>query len=288
MKIHEALARATSLLEEAACPHPRMDAEFLLRHSLEVTRSFLVAHSLDELGPSSEDSFFTLIRKRSKGMPIQYIVGKQEFCGLEFEVDQSVLIPRPESELLVEEVLKSLSEPTTILVDVGTGSGCIAIAVAAERPGVKVVAIDVSEPALNLARRNARKLGVAGHIQFLQGDLLEPLISGSMDGKVDCVCSNPPYVAEGGLLSLQREVRDWEPRIALAAGENGLQIIERLVPQALVLLKPGGILAIEIGYSQQDQVTSLFKAGWQAVRVREDLNGIPRIVVAKKSSILVS
>ncbi len=288
MKIHEVLARATSLLEEVACPNPTLDAEYLLRYSLAVTRSFLAAHSLDDLGPSREDSFFALIRKRSEGIPVQYIVGKQEFRGLEFEVNRSVLIPRPETELLVEEVLRSLSELTTTLVDVGTGSGCIAIAVAAERPAAKVIAIDVSEPALKLARRNARTHGVAGRIRFLKGDLLEPLMECSMDEKVDCVCSNPPYVAERDLPSLQREVRDWEPRIALAAGENGLQVIERLVPQALMVLKPGGVLAMEIGYSQQEQVARLFKDGWQAVRIREDFSGIPRIVVAEKSSMFAS
>ena len=288
MKIHEALTRAESLLEEAACPNPRLDAEYLLQFSLGVNRCFLATHPHDDLELLQEDSFFAWIRKRSEGMPVQYIVGRQEFRGMEFEVNRHVLIPRPETELLVEEALSSMSETATTLVDVGTGSGCVAVVAAVERPGMRIIATDVSEHALEVACRNARRHGVAGRIQFLKGDLLEPLIAGTEHVKVDCVCSNPPYVAERDLPSLQREVRDWEPRIALAAGENGLRVIERLVPQALTVLKPGGILAMEIGYNQQEKVIELFKDGWKTVRVREDFSGIPRIVVAEKMSTFVA
>lgn len=282
MKIREALAVATSRLAEAACPNPRLDAEYLLGFNLTVSRSCLVAHLQDDLVPSLEISYFALVRKRSEGMPIQYIVGKQEFWGLEFEVNPHVLIPRPETELLVEEVLRSLPLGAVTLVDVGTGSGCIAVALAVERPEAKVFAIDMSEPALELARCNAQNHGVEDRIRLVKGDLLEPLALLLEHEEVDCVCSNPPYVAERDLPFLQREVRDWEPRTALAAGENGLQVIERLIPQALAVLKPGGFLGMEIGYNQQDQVMRLFKEGWRVVRVCEDLSGIPRIVVAEK------
>jgi release factor glutamine methyltransferase len=215
-------------------------------------------------------------------MPVQYIVGNQEFRGLEFEVTPDVLIPRPETEILVEEALSSLQAGTTILADVGTGSGCIAVTLALERLDARIFAIDISEPALEVARRNARRHGVEDRIRFLRGDLLAPLASLLQNETADCICSNPPYVAERDLFSLQREVRDWEPRLALRAGEDGLQVIERLVPQALRMLRPRGVLIMEIGYNQQKQVSGLFTEEWQSLRIREDLSGIPRIVVAQK------
>jgi release factor glutamine methyltransferase len=282
MRIYEALTQARCLLEQNACPNSQLDAERLLCASLGSNRSYLAAHSRDDLKVSELESFFALVQKRCEGMPVQYIVGNQEFRGLEFEVTPDVLIPRPETEILVEEALSSLQAGTTILADVGTGSGCIAVTLALERLDARIFAIDISEPALEVARRNARRHGVEDRIRFLRGDLLAPLASLLQNETADCICSNPPYVAERDLFSLQREVRDWEPRLALRAGEDGLQVIERLVPQALRMLRPRGVLIMEIGYNQQKQVSGLFTEEWQSLRIREDLSGIPRIVVAQK------
>jgi release factor glutamine methyltransferase len=282
MKIYEALTQARCFLEQSACPNPRLDAERLLCTSLGSNHSYLAAHSRDDLGASELESFFMLVQKRCAGMPVQYIVGIQEFRGLEFEVTPDVLIPRPETEILVEEVLTSLQAGTPTLADVGTGSGCVAVTLALERPDARVFAIDLSDAALEVARRNARKHGVEGRIRFLQGDLLAPLSLLLPNEVADCICSNPPYVAERDLSTLQREVRDWEPRLALSAGAEGLQVIRRLVPQALRILRPRGFLIFEIGYNQQERISSLFSEGWQSIRLREDLSGIPRIVVAQK------
>jgi release factor glutamine methyltransferase len=282
MRIHEAIALATQALEESSIPGARLDAERLLAFELGKNRSYLLAHFQDSVAESSEERFFTRISERRRGKPLQYLLGWQEFRGLEFEVTPAVLIPRPETELLVDAAVERFSRGKAILADVGTGSGCIAVAVAVALPIASVIATDLSEEALSVARRNASRHNVSERIQFLSGDLLLPLSPLGLDGKLDCVLSNPPYVAERDVPALQREVRDWEPRLALVGGLTGLEIYQRLLPQALRFLKPGGTLIIEIGYTMQASITELFDSAWNLESIRDDFSGIPRIVVAQK------
>jgi len=281
MKVFDALSQAVSLLEQTI-PNPRHEAEWLLSFLLRSDRSGILAHYHDELDSSLSSDFFSLVRDRASGKPLQYILGMQEFRGLEFEVTTDVLIPRPETELVVDQVLDSFTGPQGTLIDCGTGSGCIAVSIAVESPQARVIALDLSAAALNVAKRNARAHNVLDRVQFLGGDLLAPLNVRRIEGKVDCIVSNPPYVPEKDFTSLQREVRDWEPKLALLAGSDGLTIYRRLIPQALAVLKKGGHLILEIGFSMKDSVSRLFQSGWQNIKVQEDFSGIPRVVVAQK------
>ncbi|MCI0620113.1 MAG: peptide chain release factor N(5)-glutamine methyltransferase [Acidobacteria bacterium] len=282
MKIHEAIVLATERLEEAAVPGARLNAERLLAFELGQDRSYLLSHFQELITDSCLESFCARIECRRRGTPLQYLLGRQEFRGLEFEVTPDVLIPRPETELLVETALERFPIGEPRIADVGTGSGCIAVAVANAMLGARLFATDLSEAALKIARRNASRHSVSERIQFLQGDLLLPLEPLDLEEKLDCVLSNPPYVAERDLPALQKEVREWEPRMALVGGPSGLDIYKRLLPQALRFLKPGGTLIMEIGYNMQATITGLFDASWNLEAMREDFSGIPRIVAARK------
>jgi release factor glutamine methyltransferase len=233
-------------------------------------RVSLLAHPERVLSLEEGERFERLVVRRLAYEPIQYILGEQEFFGLLFEVTPDVLIPRPETEHLVEATLR-LSEKTRIL-DVGTGSGAIAIALAYHSPDSLVTAVDISPAALEVARRNAQRHGVVHRITFLQSDLL-----GSVAGQFDVVVSNPPYVAETE--ALEPQVDRYEPHSALYAGPTGLEIYQRLIPQAREHLKPGGWLLMEMGFGQSEALKGLF-CDWNQVSVSEDLQGIPRIVKA--------
>jgi release factor glutamine methyltransferase len=283
MKIYEAIDLASEALEGSGVPGARLDAERLLASELGKDRSYLLAHFQDSVPEPSAERFFARITERRRGKPLQYLLGWQEFHGLEFEVTPAVLIPRPETELLVDAAVQRFSEGEPILVDVGTGSGCIAVATAVALPRARMIATDLSEDALAVARRNAFRHHVSDRIQFLPGDLLLPLNALNMEENLDCVLSNPPYVAERDLSALQREVRDWEPRLALVGGLSGLEPYRRLLPQALRFLKPGGTLIMEIGYNMQAEITRLFDVAWNLEGIQDDFSGIPRIVVAQKS-----
>ena len=282
MKIHEAIDLAAEALEDSGVPGARLDAERLLASELGKDRSYLLAHFQDSISESSAERFLARITERRRGKPLQYLLGWQEFRGLEFEVTPAVLIPRPETELLVDVAVQRFSGGNPVVADVGTGSGCIAVATAVALPRARVLATDLSEDALAVARRNAILHNVDDRIQFLSGDLLLPLNALGLEETLDCVLSNPPYVAERDLAALQREVRDWEPRLALVGGLSGLEIYKRLLPEALRFLKPGGTLIMEIGYNMQAEITQLFDAAWNLEDIRDDFSGIPRIVVAQK------
>jgi release factor glutamine methyltransferase len=224
-----------------------------------------------------------LVERRERREPLAYITGHQEFWGLEFEVSPAVLIPRPETELIVEAVLERFPESHASLeaADVCTGSGCLAVALAHERPGVRIVAADVSADALRTARRNADRHRVADRIQFEQADLLD----GTGSTAVDLIVSNPPYVPDGDRATLQPEVRDHEPPVALFAGEDGLAIIRRLVDRSTGQLKTGGLLIFEFGVGQADAVRELISQspGLTMLDVKQDLQGIPRTAVVRRS-----
>jgi release factor glutamine methyltransferase len=282
MKIHEAIDLAAEALEGSGVPGARLDAERLLASELGKDRSYLLAHFQDSVPEPSAERFLARITERRRGKPLQYLLGWQEFHGLEFEVTPAVLIPRPETELLVDVAVQRFSEGNPSLADVGTGSGCIAVATAVALSGARMIATDFSEDALAVAQRNASRHGVSDRIQFLSGDLLLPLNALGLEGMLDGVLSNPPYVAERDLPALQREVRDWEPRLALVGGLTGLELYRRLLPQALRFLKPGGTLIMEIGYNMQAEIIHLLDSAWKLEGIRDDFSGIPRIVVAQK------
>ncbi len=255
-------------------------------HVLGQDRGFLHSHPDLELSPETVTHYLQLIAARSNGKPTQYLTGHQEFWGLDFEVTPDVLIPRPETEHVVEAVLELAErrglgkEARLTLVDVGTGSGCIALALAREFPRAILFGSDISRPALVMASRNAVRLGMPQRVKFLESDLLERFLDG--DFTFDFVVSNPPYVGQDEIAQVQREVREFEPRVAWGGLERGDEIYRRLIPQALRVLKPGGSLVVEIGYSMGDAVVSLLEAPWTEVEVRPDLRGIPRVVAARK------
>lgn len=252
----------------------RRDAELLLLHTLHRDRAWLLAHPEAEIPPAQLAHYDKLLARRARHEPIQYITGQQEFFGLTLRVTPDVLIPRPETEHLVEAALARISpgHPMRIL-DVGTGSGAIAIAIAAHRPQAAVTAADISPAALAVARENAATHHVA--IRFIESDLLAAL----PNEKFDLILSNPPYVPASD--ELEPQVHEFEPHSALFAGESGLDIYRRLIPQAHHALVPGGWLLMEIGHGQQPSLTQLL-AGWQNVAFVPDLQGIPRVAIAQK------
>jgi release factor glutamine methyltransferase len=268
----DALQQARARLA-AASRNPRRDAEVLMAHVLRCDQVALLTHPERLLSPAESARYESFLTRRLGFEPIQYITGEQEFFGLPFEVSPDVLIPRPETEHLVQAVLERVAANARI-VDVGTGSGAIAVALAHALPRAQVTAVDLSPAALAVARSNAQRHAVSDRVTFLQSDLLAAL-----DGTdFDAVVSNPPYVAEGEVLEPQ--VANYEPRSALYAGPTGLEIYERLIPQARERLKPHGWVMLEIGFGQQAAVEALLH-GWSAVSFIRDLQGIPRVVQAQ-------
>ena len=268
----EALQAARARLAGTS-QNPRRDAEVLLAHLLGCDQAALLTHPERRLSSVESEQYENLIRRRLASEPVQYITGVQEFFGLLFEVTPDVLIPRPETEHLVEAALERIKGEARI-IDVGTGSGAIAVALAHALPRSLVTAVDLYPAALQAARRNAQRHGVFDRVTFLQSDLLAE--AGS--GEFDAVVSNPPYIADAEVLEPQ--VADYEPRSALYAGPTGLEVYKRLIPQARRVLKPLGWLMMEIGYGQQPAVAALL-SGWRALTFVPDLQGIPRVVLAQ-------
>ena len=281
MQLKQALASAVDRLEAAGVGSPRMNAEVLLMFVLGVNRAYLYAHPERELSSEEQARYDEIIAQRSKDVPSQYITGHQEFWGLDFLVSPAVLIPRPETEHLVETVLELAREVTNPhIVDVGTGSGCIALALAHELKGADVYAVDLSIEALEIARANAARLQLDRRVRFLQSNVLEALADRH---DFDFVVSNPPYVGFHEADKVQRSVFAYEPRLAVFAGDNGLDVIRPLITQAHTALKPGGWLAMEIGYSMRDTVLALLSPTlWDDIGLVPDYLGIPRVVTAKK------
>ncbi len=277
MQLKEALGSALEMLQGHRVPSPRMNAEVLLMFVLGCDRAHLYSYPERELTDEEIELYDEALATRARGVPAQYITGHQEFWGLDFIVTPAVLIPRPETEHLVEaalQVCRALDRPR--IIDVGTGSGCVALALASELPKAEIHATDMSEEALEIARANAARLQFQSRVVFHHGDLLAGIGEG-----FDLVASNPPYVGDSEEDKVQLEVRKFEPRSAVFAGRDGMDVIRRLAPQAHAVLKPGGWLAMEIGYSQETAVYSVLR-GWRELRTNPDLQGIPRIVMARK------
>jgi len=329
MQLREALRSALASLQESNVPSPGLASELLLMHVLGRDRAYLYTYPECDLSPEAAARYFELIAERATGKPTQYITGHQEFWGLDFEVTPDVLIPRPETEHLVEAVLELVrggahadsiardnrppvpldraagqkgrgkprpyehgnreepkhadrSAASRRILDVGTGSGCIALALASELPKATIVATDLSRGALQVAQRNARRLKLSDRVHFVEADLLSCFIAESRTPGFDFVVSNPPYVSMDEIGSIQREVRDFEPRLALGGSGDGVEIYGRLFAQSLSVLRPGGHVAVEIGYNQSGAVLKLLEDGWESSAVRPDLAGIPRVVLAQK------
>lgn len=273
MTVHTALLQGTRLLEKAGVPAPRLTAEVLLAHAIGCERAWLFAHSGDELTELWWIHYGRYLYQRLEGRPTQYITGRQEFYSREFLVTPRVLIPRPETEHVIEAALELWSEPATC-VDIGTGSGILAVTLSLERHS-RVLATDISEAALRVAARNAQRLGA--QVDFILCDLASAL----PEACVDLAVCNPPYVPSRDRATLQAEVRDWEPEIALYGGEEGLDFYRRLIPEAARILKPGGWLVVEIGYAQCDAVARMLE-GWTNLSVRTDLAGLPRVISVQR------
>jgi release factor glutamine methyltransferase len=269
MTLRTALAQGAELLENNSVIAPRLTAEVLLGHAIHCDRAYFYAHPEQELREVEWIHYGRYLHERIKGKPTQYITKKQEFYGREFRVTPDVLIPRPETEQLVEKVL---GRSHGLTIDVGTGSGAIAVTLAIET-GTAVIATDLSAEALIVAKDNAVTLGA--RVQLTRADLLEPFA----DGAANLIVSNPPYVPLSS--ELQREVRDYEPHMALFAGTSGLDVYRRLIPEAQRVLKPGGTLALELGFDLASQVTAMVR-GWANIQVFPDLAGIPRVLVCEK------
>jgi len=277
MTIQTALLQGTQLLEEGAIGASRLTAEVLLTHALRRERSYLYAHPEEELSEVAWIHYGRYLHERLKGKPTQYITGRQEFYGRDFRVTSDVLIPRPETEHLVDAAITRVNSRDLVL-DVGTGSGAIAISLALETRA-RVFATDISSAALDVARENARRL--SAQVDFIACNLLDAFEERS----VDLVVSNPPYVPGTDLAGLQREVRDYEPHIALFAGPTGVEIYERLIADAARVLRPQGWLLMELGYNSLDSVRAMLERDWSEITVIPDLAGFPRVTAARVVSV---
>lgn len=281
MTVNEAVAVGVARLHAAGIASARLDAELLLAASLDKDRTWLAAHARVRVPEVAVPAYERLLSRRSAREPLSYILGRQEFWSLDFVVTPDVLIPRPETELLIELALQEARRSSALeslrVADVGTGSGCIAITLATELRTASFFATDVSEAALKIAEHNARRLAVDKRVRFIRGDLLD-----TVEGDFNLIVSNPPYVGHAEEDQLQPELR-YEPAGALFAGADGLAVIRRLVEQAACRLTPGGVLLMEIGAGQAAAVRDLaISAGFHAAGIKNDLAGLPRVLVAGK------
>jgi release factor glutamine methyltransferase len=299
--VRGALSEGMTRLRDANVPSHTLAAELLLMRVLGRDRTWLYSHPESVIDPADARKYFALIARRAAGEPTQYLTGKQEFWGLEFEVNRDVLIPRPETEHVVEVALARLPRRTgetdlraaagrkLRIADVGTGSGCLAVALATELPNAEIVATDISKAALEVARRNAIRHAAADRIELVETDLLGGILhdrqSGGQERAFDLIVSNPPYVASDEKHELQREVREHEPHVALFGGATGTEVYARLIEQAATLLRQGGVLAMELGYNSAQHVAQLLgNPAWTKIEMTNDLAGIPRVISAVRTS----
>jgi release factor glutamine methyltransferase len=276
MTLNDAIVAATAQLQNSS-PTPALDAQVLLAHSLGQNRTYIIAHARDTLDADTKNRFEQLLAQRVEGTPVAYLTGEQEFWSLPIQVTGDTLIPRPETELLVELALEKIPDKKSVSVaDIGTGSGAIALAIASERKNIRVVASDISPAALRVARGNAESLQLT-NTEFVEGPLFDPF----GDKKFDLVVSNPPYIPESDPHLNEGDVR-FEPRSSLAAGVDGLDVIRRICEDAGRHLLPGGWLMIEHGYDQEASVESLFRlAGFNEIECYRDLAGQPRVTIGR-------
>ncbi|RPJ61923.1 MAG: peptide chain release factor N(5)-glutamine methyltransferase [Acidobacteria bacterium] len=280
LTLQEAVRRSTEHLAGHGLKTPRQDAELLVLKVTGKDRAFLLSHPEWKVAPEQQHQLEQWLEQRRQHYPIQYLVGSQEFFGRLFRVDPSVLIPRPETELIAEtglELVRTLKKDTVQVLDIGTGSGCIAVTLACEDPRIQVAAVDISETALDVARENARCLGCIDRVEFLRGDVLGPLESSGR--AFDLIVSNPPYV-EDLSTEVEYSVKTFEPREAVFAGPTGLEIYGRIFRDSRRFLRRPGWLVLEMGYGIVDRLTDVARGeGWRLLEMRKDLAGIPRCAV---------
>jgi release factor glutamine methyltransferase len=299
MDIRTALRTGISRLREAGVPSYTLAAELLLLHELRRDRAWLYAHPEELIGDDKLEAYLSLITRRADGEPTQHLTGKQEFWSLEFEVSSDVLIPRPETEHVIEVALDRLAlrelragrpqktaGASFLIADIGTGSGCLAVALAKELLEARIFATDISQPALAMARKNALRHSVASRIEFVEADLTHTVLPDATPAAAfDLVVSNPPYIPRRDAATLAREVREHEPAIALYGGEDGYELYGDLVTLAARYLKPGGFLVAELGHDSLPAVRPLVESSdWISVGVTNDLAGIPRVIAAERST----
>jgi release factor glutamine methyltransferase len=264
-------------------PNPHLDARLLLLESASISDERFYSYPETFLSPAQEKRFYKLVSKRLSGFPIPYLTRRKEFWSISFSVSPGVVIPRPETELVVEKTLERVSAGSPLIADIGTGCGNIALSLAKELPIARILATDKSRKALKLARLNARRQSISS-VVFARGNLFSPLKRLRLDRQCDFIVSNPPYISEEEWATLPREIKDHEPKKALVAGMTGLEAIEELVRGAPGYLKPGGYLLVEIGHSQKERVKSFFDSDseWKEAIFFKDLNGIDRVAEAKR------
>jgi len=298
--IFSAFREGIAQLARQRVPSAAFTAELLMLHTLGRDRAWFYAHPETELDAATREKYFSLIAQRASGVPTQHLTGHQEFWGLEFEVNSDVLIPRPETEHVIEVALERLGvgsdagsprrQEELRIADVGTGSGCIAIALAHEFPAARVTATDISAPALEVARRNAARHGVSERVDFDECSLLSAVfhqspVTSHQSPHFDLIASNPPYIGHWEAAALSREVREHEPAVALFAGETGTEIYAPLIQQAAALLKPGGTLVLELGHTSAEYVSHLLRPPvWTGLTLTNDLAGIPRVASAQRKT----
>jgi len=279
------LAWARQALEQAGVENALQESRWLVAHVLGWEQHQLASKAEQPVADDMREQAEALVSRRSAREPLQYILGTQEFCGLEFHVTPAVLIPRPETELLVQEALRVVDfTKEAVLIDVGTGSGCVAITLATILGNARIVALDRSPEALAVAKDNARRHGVADRIEWVESDLLVSLRERGLAGQADVIVSNPPYIAETDWSGLQPEVREFEPRPALVGGQTGTEIHERLLRESMEFLVPGGTLVMEIGQGQLPVVQRMAEqtGGYEALRAVKDEAGIERVVILQR------
>ena len=288
MTLIESINKAADRFIAAGITNARLDAQALLCHTLGTDRAWLLAHIQEALDEASRALFERAVDRRTLREPLQYILGRQEFWGLDFIVTRDVLIPRPETELIIEAALKLVpnKDARLTVLDLCTGSGCIAVSLAKELTSARIFASDKSEEALNVARENARRHGVADRVRFLEGDLFGSLEELDLRGRVDIMVSNPPYIPSGEFSALQPEVRDYEPRMALIAGQNGTEIHQRIIDEAPGFLGSKNALILEMGIGQAGALVQIVReAGtYDDPIILKDLAGIERVMIAQKRS----
>lgn len=277
MTYREAVDMGEELLRQNGIDDAKMDAWLLLAMACKIDRNFYYLHMNEDLIQEQQEDYETVLKKRTEHIPLQYITGEQEFMGLKFSVNSNVLIPRQDTEVLVEQALKVI-KPEMEVLDLCTGSGCIIVSIAKNVPTAKCVATDISKQALNVAKENAKQNQVS--VRFETSDLLD-----HVQGEFDVIVSNPPYIPTGEISGLMPEVRDFEPFDALDGKEDGLYFYRRIIKDAKAHLKPNGYLMFEIGYDQGEAVSELMRgAGYQEITVKKDLAGLDRVVIGKEMS----
>jgi release factor glutamine methyltransferase len=276
------LQGAVHRLESAGIENSRLEAEILLAHLLQISRIELYTRWDEECQDFPAQEFQTLVFRRSRHEPLAYLIGQREFWSLDFTVSPSVLIPRPETEFVVEAAVRSVFSSPARIVDVGTGSGNIAVCLARQIPQSRIFALDISQAALMVARRNAALHQVSGQIMFLQADLLSPFAPNLPSRTIDCVVSNPPYIPSADIPALAPDVRSFEPQLALDGGADGLSYYRRLIQESRGILKAGGWLILEMGYGQKDAlVREVHSRGYEVQEIIADYAGIDRVIVAR-------